>query len=100
MPPVSTRLRIAVGAAAACCVVSLSLLLILHAGVRGFVLDPIVHGINGVRGTLNHMSQALQWLIALLIVSLFVIGYVASRLPKRRARARPLPRPSRPKVRP
>ncbi|MBU0595463.1 hypothetical protein KJ567_02100 [Candidatus Bipolaricaulota bacterium] len=81
MRPLSHRRRIIIGVAAVCCVVALSLLLILHDAVRGLVLDPFVSVINSARYTLGHMSQGLQWLIVILVAFLCVIAYVVSRLP-------------------
>ena len=76
MQPMSSRLRIVIGAGAISCVVALSLLLTLHAGVRGLVLDPFVNGINSARYTLGYMSQGLQWLIVVLVALIAIIGLV------------------------
>jgi len=64
--------------------VLLSLLLLLVPAARAFVLEPIVKTVEAARGALRYVSQAVQWLVALLILFIFVMGYVGSRIPKSR----------------
>ena len=79
----SNRTRIILAILAVCCVIAFSLLLIFNDAMRGFILDPIVGGINAARYMWGYMPQDLQWMISLLIVFVIVVGYYVSRLPKR-----------------
>jgi hypothetical protein len=94
MPPMNRNLRIALAMLAVSLVVGLSLVLVFNDAVRGFVLDPLVSGINAVRYYLGYVSQTAQWLITLLAVSVIVIGYYFGRLPYPAVptRMRPIPK--------
>ena len=87
----SNRTRIMLAILAVCCVITFSLLLIFNDAIRGFILDPIVEGINAARYMLGYMHQDLQWIVTLLIVFVIVAVYYVSRLPKR-ARKEIVPR--------
>ena len=79
----SNRTQIILAILGVCCVIGFSLLLILNDPIRGFILDPIVAGINAARYMLGYMNQDLQWIITLLLVFVIVLVYYMSRLPKR-----------------
>lgn len=79
----SHKRRIILAILAVCCVIAFSLLLIFNDAIRGFILDPIVKGINAARYMLGYMPQDLQWIITVLVVFVIVLAYYMSRLPKR-----------------
>jgi len=87
----SNRTRIILAILAVCCVIAFSLLLIFNDAIRGFILDPIVEGINAARYMLGYMPQDFQWIVTLLIIFVIVVAYFVSRLPKH-ARQEVVPR--------
>jgi len=87
----SNRTRITLAIVAVCCVIAFSLLLIFNDAIRGFILDPIVEGINAARYMLGYIPQDLQWIISLLLAFVAVTVYFACRIPKR-AREATVPR--------
>lgn len=78
----SNRTRILLAFLAVGCVIAFSLLLIFNDAVRGFILDPIVKGINAARYLLGYMPQDIQWMISLLIVFTIAIIYYVSCIPR------------------
>ena len=64
--------------------VLLSLLLLLVPAARTFVLEPIVKAVEAAGSALHYVPQDVQWLVALLILFISVMGYVGSRIPKSR----------------
>jgi hypothetical protein len=87
----SRRSRIVVAVLGLVLVAALSLLLTLNAAVRGFLLDPIVRGIDSVRYIMGYTPQDMQWLLTIAVFFIAVTAYFFARLPQR-----PIPEPRRP----